>query len=502
MGILLFGSGRIWTIKFRAGPTHEPFYHADSMLAAPDWAQGDVTKIEQPSDLSYNQWIEVQSFQNSPDRATSTLTSYERLDRSRIMDLIRLRCSFDVQLHQGICEDPRDFNGGWQKVKIFEDARATSLGGSDLGAMEGTNQDKVTEEMPFSARGIYDVLRMSYREVAKAAVGEEVVGVDVCDLVTCGDCEGASSDGCQKVFAVTNSATSSPGVKPQVIITTDQFGAAAIIERWVTSFAIGENATDGDCIGQYFVVLQSAPTVGGIHYANAQDMIDGVETWAKVTTGLVTGKGPKKLWNYSPLTSFIAGLAGYIYLMKSPLDGVTVLDAATNTTQNFNDISGWDATTVAAVGQAGAFVYTTDGYAFSLGVAPTGPVNLTAVAYRRENEIWVGGNNGNVYVTTDYGDHWTTKVLPGTLTQIDKIVWASDSVGFIAGRTAAPAAKILRTINGGYDWYVVPESASLSLPAADYVNDMAVCQKEVNKLFAGGLADNGSDGFLWKGSDQ
>ena len=34
--IALYGSGRVWTIKFRAGPTHEPFYHADSMLAAPD----------------------------------------------------------------------------------------------------------------------------------------------------------------------------------------------------------------------------------------------------------------------------------------------------------------------------------------------------------------------------------------------------------------------------------------------------------------------------------
>ena len=40
------------------------------------------------------------------------------------------------------------------------------------------------------------------------------------------------------------------------------------------------------------------------------------------------------------------------------------------------------------------------------------------------------------------------------------------------------------------------------IPDADYILDMAVCQKEVNKLFAGGLGDNGSDGVIIKGSDQ
>jgi hypothetical protein len=30
---------------------------------------------------------------------------------------------------------------------------------------------------------------------------------------------------------------------------------------------------------------------------------------------------------------------------------------------------------------------------------------------------------------------------------------------------------------------------------------MAVCQKEVNKLFVGGLAGNAADGILLKGSD-
>lgn len=499
--ILLVGSGRVWTIKFRAGPSREPVYHSLGAAGAPDWGQGDITKIEIPSDRNYNQWEEVGSFQVSADRPTLNIMVYETVGRSEIMDLIKARCSFDVQIHMGLCEDVRDFDHGWQKVRILEDAKATSYSATDHGALEGANQEKITEEMATSARDIYDVLRMRFQTVAAAEVGEEVVAVSVCDRLVCGDCEGEQpSDGCQRVFALTNSAGSSPGLLPQVIISTDQFGTNAIIERWVTSVTIGEQVDDGVCVGEYYLVAQS--TAEALHYADADDMADSAETWTEVTTGIVAGAGPTSLWNYSPLLTYAAGLSGYVYLIKNPADGATVLDAGAATTEDLNDISGWNSDNVAAVGDAGAFIYTQDGTNWQAGVAPVGPTDLYAVAYRNESEIWVGGDDGNVYVTIDYGAHWTTKALPGTLTQVDKIVWASDSVGFIAGRTTAPLGKILRTINGGYSWYVAPEASNQSVPTADGFNDLAVCEKEVNIVFAGGLADNASDGILVFGHDS
>lgn len=499
--LLLVGSGRVWTIKHRAGPTHVPYYHHMGMAGAPDWGQGDVTKIEIPSDTQYNRWEQVSRFQASPDRATITLTIYETTDRSEFMDIIRLRCAIDVQIHLGLCEDPRDFDGGWQKVRIIEDALPTGYSAGEQGALEGGNQGSITEEIPLSGTEIYDVLRMNYTEVAKNAVGEVVVAVDVCDRIACNDCEDVlPSDGCQRVFAVTDSATSSPGLLGQVIITTDQFGGDPIIERWITSLAIGEHVSDGACVGDYFVVLSSDGEEH--HYAPVADLLDGTEVWTGVTGGYVAGAGPEAIWNYSPLLSFIAGQNGYIYKMTNPAEAVTVLDAGAATTLDFADIDGWDMDRVAAVGANGAFVYTTNGTNFQLGPAPAGPPNLLAVAYRSRNEIWVGGtSNGNVFVTTDYGEHWIEKALPGALTQIDAIVWATASVGYIAGRNVSPRAKILRTINGGYTWYVVPEASGQSIPVADYILDMAVCDKEPNILFAGGLADNGADGILILGHD-
>jgi hypothetical protein len=499
--IMKVGAGRVFIIKHRASPLHEPIYFAKGAMGSISWGQGDVTKIEVPSDTRYNQWVEVDSFQVSPDRATTTLTVYETEDRSVAYELTRLRCQFDVQLHLGLCEDPRDFDGGWRKIKVFEDARVTSYDTNEQGSLQGDGQATIMEDLAVSARSVYDVLRMVYRTVAASEVGEEVVAVSVCDGIACGECDDVDpSDGCQKIFALTNSATSSPGVLPQVIITTDQYGVATIIERWVTTFIIGENATDAACVGPYYVVISEDGEA--IHFANIVDMINENETWTKVTTGIVATKGPQAIWNYSPLLSFIAAEGGYVYQMKDPADGVTTLDAGSNVTDDLNDIDGYNTDNVAAVGDAGAIVYTLDGTSFSSMTAPVGPTDLYAVAYRSRREIWVGGDDASAYVTTDYGVTWTTKTLPGTLTQVDKIIWANDTVGFIAGRSSGPVGKILRTVNGGYTWNVAPEVVGGSIPTVDYINDMDVCEAEPNKLFAGGLADDASDGFIIKGTDS
>jgi hypothetical protein len=494
------GSSRVFTIKFRAGPSNEPDYHQMGAAGTISWGQGDITDIEIPSDTIYNDWIKVDSYQVSADRATTTIQIFMTEDRSDVFNLARIRCPFDVQVHMGNCEDPRDFDLGWQKILVFEDARATSWDTNEVGGLQGDAQASIMEDLPISARSVYEILRMTYRSVANTEVGEVVVSVSVCDRITCGECENvSSSDGCQRVIALTNSAGSSPGLKPQLIITVDQFGTAAIIERWITTFTIGDNASDGDCVGSNYVAISSDGE--NIHYANTDDIENSAETWAVVTTGIVAGKGPNAMWNYSPLLTYIAGLGGYVYIMKNPADGLTVVDAGSAVTDDLQDIHGYDTENISAVGDAGAWVYSTDGNNFNAGTAPAGPTDLTAVAYRKRNEIWVGGDDGNLYVTTNLGTNWTTKAVPGSLTQIDKIVWASETVGFVLGRTATPAGKILRTVNGGYSWYVVPEAAGLSIPANDYLLDAAVCDKEPNKLFAGGLADNGSDGILIKGSD-
>lgn len=497
--LLLVGSGRVWTIKHRAGPGNEPYYHHMGMAGAPDWGQGDVTRIEVPSDRQYNRWEEISRFQASPDRATITLTIYETADRSEFMDIIRLRCALDVQIHLGLCEDPRDFDGGWQKIRVLEDALPTGYSAGEQGALEGSSQASITEELPLSASSIYDILRMNFTSVASQQAGEVVVAVDVADSISCGDCEDRpGSDGTQRIVALTNSSQSSPGLKPQVILTENRFSSA--IERWVTTAAVSESATDAAVVGDYLVVV--APVAGKHHFASIPDMYNENETWTAVTTGYVGTNGPLSIWSYSPLFTFIGGEGGYIYKMTNPADGVTVASSGL-TSADLVDITGFDMDRIAAVGAGGVMVFTRNGQNFQLAATtPPDVTDLNAVAYRTKSEIWVGGStSGAAHYTNDFGTTWKTKMLPGNLTQIDAIVWANATVGFIAGRDATPRGKILRTINGGYTWYVMPEASGQGIPAVDYILDMVTFEKEPNMLVAGGLNDNGNSGSILLGVD-
>jgi photosystem II stability/assembly factor-like uncharacterized protein len=69
----------------------------------------------------------------------------------------------------------------------------------------------------------------------------------------------------------------------------------------------------------------------------------------------------------------------------------------------------------------------------------------------------------------------------------------------MAHDTATPAGRVLRTVDGGQSWYVLPEGAG-TIPANDTINAIAACGEDVNVVYTGGLADNATDGILVKGA--
>lgn len=492
--VLKIGSSRVWVIPYGAGPTHAPQFQQYGSLGSIDWDQGDVENIEAPSDKQYSTWEVISSFQGSAGRATSTLTMYETTASSLIMTLIRQRCDFDIQIHKGLCEDPRVFRA-YQKVRVLEGARASSLSTADNGSLTGDNEDAATEELSVSANTVFDIYPMVYSEVAATYIGETVKAVVICDSVSCGGCSGAvPSDGCQKVFAVTDSAASSPGLLPQVVATGN--GGTTWVERWITSATLGEAISDAVCAGDYLVVFSQAAIA--MDYAAIADILLENETWAEVSTGFT--KGPNAAWNYSALETFIAAEDGYVYFMEDPGSGVTALSAGSLTGDDLDAISGYDAEHVAAVGANNAFVYTTDGTTFALGTTTAlGTTDLYTVAYRTEDEIWVAGDDGILYYTVNFGATWGTKSLSSSTATVRRIVWVNKTVGYAFAATVAPRGQVFKTIDGGYSWFAVPENTALTLPTADTFLSAAACD-DPNVIWFGGLADNAADGILVKGS--
>src|SRR5512139_180700 len=494
---MIRGWSRVFTIENRAGPDNTPFYHAWGAAGAVELPVGDITRIEVPSPTQYGQYEDVGEISGAIENATTSLVLQDRLAASEVLKYAARRCPFDLQIHQGQCEDVRDFDKGWSKIRVFENAHATTYSTDEVGSLASTDDSKVTEELEVSARTYYEILPMNYAAKLSSEVTNEIIAVSVCDRPNCGAC-GEVSTGCKKVFAISAPQGTSPGLGSEVIFTAD--GMATGGDTPITTLAAGQDPDDAECVGENLVVVSNAATDFGIHYAPSADILDGVETWTKVVTGFVAAHYPTAITSASPRDTWIGGDGGYIYFTDDPTNGVDVQDAGVATTQNINDIFAFSTAVVVAVGANNAVVYTLNGRDWASVTGPAVGVALNTVTVRTEKEWWVGAANGNLYYTKDAGAHWYTKAFPGSGSgSVEKIVFATDTVGYLSHTTAATVGRILRTINGGNTWYVVPEGAA-SLPDNDKINDIAVCQDEANIIYAGGLGSDGADGILIKGS--
>lgn len=489
---------RVFTIEGQVGPNNAPLYHSWASAGAVEQPYGDVTRIEVPSQVQYGAFDTVGEVPGEIENATLTVMFQDRLSVSEVYALARKRCAFDVQIHHGQCQDPRDFDGGWNsgKIRVLERARITTYSTDDLGTLTSGDNEKVTEEVEMSALRLYEIAPITFAERATGEVTSEIIKVLVCDTPDCGDC-GEQSDGCQRVFAIAAPAGSSPGLLPEVIYSED--GLTTTGDTNISTLAAGEDPDDAACVGQNLVVVSADSD--SLHYADLDDILDGSETWAEVTSGIVATKGPRCISSYSPRDTWLGAEGGYIYFTADPTNGVTVQDAGVATTQDLNAIHAFNTQLIVAVGNSNVVVYSENGGdAWQLVVGPAVGINLSAIFIRKESEWWVGTANGRLYYSLDKGVSWTEKTFPGSgAGRVDDIVFATDTVGYLAHATATPAGRILRTISGGYTWYVAPEGTS-SISANDRINSLAVCYQEPNVVFGGGLADNAADGILVKGS--
>ena len=487
---------RMWLIEWRAGPANVPSYEGLWKAGAVSWPLGDVTNIYIPDPDEYGQFKVAGKIVGERGNPTVPLTAKYTTDLSTLLRLARLGCDHDLQIHMGFCQDPQDFDFGWEKILVMEAARPTSYATTDLGALEPSERATVNEEVPWSAEILYEIVQIAFEAQAASEVVQEVIDITVCDRVTCGAC-GIPSDGCSVVFALTLTVGGSPGLPAEVLFTDD--GGATWDDTNVDTLAANEDPNALACVGSNLVVISEDSE--SLHYAPIADILDASETWTEVTTGFVAGNGPLALVSLSPRHTWIVGEGGYVYFTDDPTAGVEVQNAGVATTQDLNSVHAYDLLNVVAVGASNAVILSRDGG--DVWSAITGPavgVVLNAVWMKGENEWFVGTATGRLYFTRDAGDNWTEKAFPGSGSGVIRdIAFSSDSVGYLAHSTTAPAGRILRTTSGGNRWYVAPES-NLVIPENDRITALAVCEDNVNVVYGGGLGANAVDGILVLGS--
>ena len=487
---------RMWIIQNGSGPGNAPSYQGVWRAGAVAWAQGDITPIYVPDPQTYGRFSIAGKILGERGLPQLPLTAYYPSDRaSLLLRLTRLTCDHDLQVHMGECRNPQDFNNGWEKVMVLERAHITNYGTTDLGALNPGEQESVMEEVPFTGEDLYEIVRMSFEEQAAAAIVQEIVDVIICDAVTCGQC-GIPSDGCQVVLALTLSAGGSPGLSAEIIYTQD--GGANYADTNITTLAANEDPNAMACVGINTVVISEDSD--SLHYAPTADILSAGETWTEVTTGFVPTNGPLDIISLTARHTWIVAENGYIYFTEDPTASVSVQSAGSVTTEDLNAIHGIDTENLVAVGANNAVVRTADGgTTWALITGPNPATILNTVWMHSPTEWLVGDAGGQLWYTRDGGVTWTEKTFPGSGTgSVRDIKFATKAVGYMAHSTAALAGRILRTIDGGNSWYVMPEAAGFSIPANDYVAALAACTEEANLVYGGGLADNWTDGFLVK----
>lgn len=486
------GFSRVFLMEDRAGPNHAPIYEGLWRAQAVSWGQGDITLVYEPSSTQYNVFNAVDSIKGEPSNPTLAIQARYTLDLSAMLRMARRGCENDLQVHMGKCRDPRDFNGGWDKVLVLEAARLTDYGTDELGALQPDQKIVVNENTTFTGTTIYEVGRITFAAKAGTEITQEIVDVTICDSETCGACGLPPSNGCNVIFALTLSNGGSPGAAALVVYSQD--GGLTWATRHVDTLAPTEDPDFILCAGLYVIVGSNASK--SIHYILITDLLEGTGSWTEQATGINANGEPNAGFNAGPTYTWYVGDGGYVYFTEAPQDGCTVQDAGSATSQDLLAIHGASELVLVAVGKSNAVITTIDGGTTWQSI--TGPavgVQLNAVWCVNSLTWFVGTDNGKLYYTTNAGLTWAEKSFPGSgAGKVYDIVFSSQTVGYMAHTTAGNVGRVLRTINGGYSWYVAPEGTATT-PTNQKLECLAVCE-DVNVVYAGGATALNGDGIL------
>lgn len=467
-------------------------------VSIPD-AQGAINPIWMPDLYKTRSYELAGTTVDAPELPTATVIFTEALGQIP-RHLLDMGC-FSVYSVSGRCANLANPYEGWDDfVTIYENGRVS--GPKDLGSRGMFDSDEMVQaSVPVTFENIYPVGALYFSEQEPAQISREVMDVVYANALSCSGCDADAPT--QRMYRVSRSSGSgSPGLPAEVGYTTN--GGATWVELAITGIGASEDPVAMDIVGTKLVIVTKtagSATVGGYYWATINESTGVPGSFTKVTAGFVANKAPNDIYVANSREVYFAADGGYIYKSTDITVGVSVADAGEATTNNLLRIDG-SRNTVVAVGDASTLVYSDNGNVFSAPTVAFSGVSLsgTAVSVKSSNEWWVGtSNSGRVFYTTNRGESWAESVFSGSGSgDVKDIVWASQSVGYIAHNTTAPAGRVFATFTGGETWSNLAKRIN-AVPVTDYIRRMAVpTQADIgracNNLLCGGLAGDGTDG--------
>ena len=490
--LALTGQSRVFFAPNLAGPSTQPAYKGRARSQGLTWSNGALTPVRIPSAARYDEFDLATIIQGQQDLPQLPIMFRYPRTLSELLSLFRTRCPIDLEIHWGKCERPDDYLNGWfkdGKIIMIDSAFPLDYSTDDLGTFDGDGQAAPNETVNFTGTDLYELVALQPALQAGDEITDPIIAVSVCDSISCGSC-GVPSDGCEKVFALTSGVTGSPGLPLEIIFTANK--GLTYSQTNITSAALGAVGQDMACVGSNLMVITDGDEH---HYADLDDIINGVEVWVLVNTGYVAAGTPNAIFSLSRDKTWIAADAGYIYFSSDITSSVTPQTAGDITAEDLNDIHGNGSIIVAVGDNNTVLISESEGAAWSSITGPSVGNALTAVEVISELVWFVGDDQGDLFFTENGGISWTQLEFAGDgdAVAIADIEFVNRRVGYMAHGT-----RILRTWNGGHDWVLEPQNTTFSMPANTVINSIGVCKSDANLYFAGGA--NAADGVLIKGA--
>lgn len=437
--------------------------------------------------------------QGPPALASASLHMLEK-HGSIPRQLTRIGCAFNLYELTGNCTDLSDFLNGWTDyVLVYSGALVTD---KDLGTRSSFDTDEMNEAvLTLQLADIYPVGALAFGEQASPEISREVIDVTYGSTEQCGEC-GPQDDGTQKIYAVTKSSgAGSPGIPAEIIYSLT--GGATWVDGSITGITGTSDPSAIAVVGSRLVIV--VPSENAYYWADLNSITGAVGAFTKVTSGFVALKNPQSIYVAGPREVYFSGSGGYIYKSTDITVGVTVISAASATTQDLLRIAGNDEVIV-AVGKGSTVVRSINrGATFALTTTNPSAVatDILAVAVLDRNRIWVGTLTGRLVYTLDGGESWVLAGFDGSGSgAVRDIKFLNNEVGFFSHDTNTPTARIFSTWNGGADWTRTAPRVN-NLPTFDRANRIAIPNTyagvAANTIAVGGLSGDHLDGILIQG---
>lgn len=445
----LAGQSSLWVQP--GGPNTEPKYlgcHGVGDLTEPF---GDVTMLYCPDPSKVGAFVVKNSFSGEPGAITTSIETDLRKTADYLEDVGR--CPIPIYIHKVSC-GRRDVFTNFDRTFVLRQARITSRALGNLAARNSGAEGETTQTFEISAQFLTRIFNLEAARISLTET-ESLTGIAICGEDRCaGDCGVEQSVG-DAIYVASKALVGSAANTADVLVSlnggafantaADPFGGGEDVQG-IVCFKVGRDTTR---------VLVARGTTDVAHPAEIAFTDDGGATWTSVNVGSTNGEfvaNGHALFALDRYHIWLGTSDGRIYFSSDAGLTWTVQDNAVVSATDIVGISFYDTLRGFAVYTGGEVASCSDGLSWSAKTA-SGATTTTDIHAITQYDVWVTGANG-MWFSKDGGTTWTQRnTIP-----IGAVDFLDELFGMAVG--SAASGSIYMTINGGYDWQVLPAIAN------------------------------------------